>query len=172
MVDFDFIADVFFHAHPVKEEFHENFDVVLAEKFEIFEVVGIIGLGPVVDDEIIYVVYDVSDRLLFQFVKGIIISFSPFSALFVLVLNLLTTLVDIFGLFLSLFINLLSFGQLMGFFIFGFILLIILIIVLILFDNLFLLHVFLILLVLVVVLGVFAIPVLLLVSLLFDVLGR
>ena len=35
LIDFDLISDIFFHAHPVEEEFHEDSDVVFAEKLII-----------------------------------------------------------------------------------------------------------------------------------------
>ncbi len=174
MVDFDFIADVFFHAHPVEEEFHEGLNIFLAEKFVILVGISIVEFGSIVDDEIVYVVDDIPDGLLFEFIEGIIVWIVWFSPVFVLVFDVLNALVDVFGFLRYLLIIFFCFGDFMVVLVYDLILFIILIIVLFFFDNFFLViilfQVILILRILVIVLDVLAIPVLLLVSSLFDVL--
>jgi hypothetical protein len=136
MVDFDFVADVFFHAHPVKEEFHEDLNIFLAEKFVILEGISIVKFGSIVYDEIVYVVDDIPDGLLFEFIEGIVVWFCP---IFVLVFDVLNALVEVFCFLGYLLIRLFYFGDFMVVLVLDLILFIILIIVLLLFNNFFLL---------------------------------
>ena len=65
MVDFDFVANILFQAHPVEKKLDECLNVVLAEKLKFLQIVCIVTLRSVVDYKIVDVVYDVSDWFLF-----------------------------------------------------------------------------------------------------------
>lgn len=73
LIDFDFETNVFFHGEPVEEELKEDFGIVLKEERILLQVISVEIFGLIVDDEVIKIVDDISDRLVFKFQKGFLV---------------------------------------------------------------------------------------------------
>lgn len=175
-VDFYFVSDVLLVCKPIKKQFHENFDVVLKEKLILLEIIHLIILLFVIQNEIVYVVYNVSDRLLLQLVKSLLISIF---SLFFLIFYVFLALILLFVLF-KIFKFLLRFENLSIYFYFLFLLVGLSNIFIFLNDLFFFIEVvlsfffqvFLVLPIFIFIFVIFTIPILLLISSLFDILWR
>lgn len=73
LIDFDFETNVFFHGEPVEEELKEDFGIVLKEERILLQVISVEIFGLIVDDEVVKIVDDISDRLVFKFQKGFLV---------------------------------------------------------------------------------------------------
>jgi len=73
LIDFDFETNVFFHGEPVEEELKEDFGIVLKEERILLQVISVEIFGLIVDDEVVKIVDDISDGLVFKFQKGFLV---------------------------------------------------------------------------------------------------
>jgi len=176
-VDFYFISDVLLVCKPIKKQFHENFDIVLKEKLILLKIIHLIILLLVIQNEIVYVVYNVSNRLLFQLVKSLLVSIF---SLFFLVFYVFLALILLFVLF-KIFELLLRFENLSIIYFYFLFLLVGLTNIFFFLNDLFLFievvlsfffQVFFVLPIFIFIFVIFTIPILLLISSLFDVLWR
>ena len=97
LIDFDFETNVFFHGEPVEEELKEDFGIVLKEERILLQVISVEIFGLIVDDEVVKIVDDISDGLVFKFHKGFLVVGFQLLDFFMLLLILIILRVHLLG---------------------------------------------------------------------------